>query len=198
MQPLKQNNRWKRDDETPQRRPQQNMPRAPFRGGRAPFRGGRAPFRGGRAPFRGGRAPFRGRSDRYGGRRQRSFQSRNVKNSVRRNILPKFNDEKEFPSLNPTIPKKASEVPNFMKAIEKSIHKPSPKHIRRPVRTPPKKKEVQEEIDYDDPNYTEYMDRVYLSDEEDPPTPSITPKKHVPTQVKIGGFNPPNPPPVLR
>lgn len=80
-----------------------------------------------------------------------------------------------------------------MKAIEKSIHKPAPKHIRQPPRTPPRKKEVREEIDYDDPNYTEYMDRVYLSDEEETPPPS--PKEHIPTQVKIGGFNPPNPPP---
>ena len=130
--------------------------------------------------------------------RRRPYSSRRApsrRQAPTRQLLPKLDNEKEFPSLNTQSMKPHNLHMDFMKVVEQSAHKPAPKHVPPPPRTPRRKKKEEEEIDYDDPNYTEYMDRVWLSDEEDPPP---SPQEYIPTQVKIGGFNPPAPPPIIR
>ena len=164
MNTLQTNNRWKRDPQTPDRKPRRASTRAPARN-----------------------------------RRNRPYSSRATPSRRHKKVIfpPKLDDEKEFPALNIQSTKARDLHMDFMKVVEQSVHKPAPKHVYPPPRTPRKKKEIKEDIDYDDPDYTEYMDRIELSDEEGE-DPSSFAQEYTPTQVKIGGFNPPVAPPIIR
>lgn len=127
------------------------------------------------------------------------------KKVVKKQVVPNVGNEAQFPSLctESKTNKITSVQRNYAHTAKVGAECPDPPaHIRQlPERMPIVSKEFVEEIDYDDPDYTEYVDRVYLSEEEEeeaydlsaPPTP-----KQIPMYKQSRGFTPPQAPPLVQ
>jgi len=127
--------------------------------------------------------------------------SRRVNRKItRKEVVPNMNNETIFPSLGGKVTHCPASLQDYATKAEKGAECPDPPaHVHQYAeRLPTASKEEEEPIDYDDPNYTEYMDRVYLSEEDFPPSPPLSPSPLSYQIQKPRGFEPPMAPPLIQ